>query len=254
MRRLLAVAMCAGLITGLVMVGGASAVPAEEVLDFKVPVRAQLNFSASECSNTSSVIHIDGSLTYDDGLQVKVKFSNNVKGTRTVTDVGDATLAINPDSGELTIPKQPAFGGVGGNPHISFDFADDSEGPIYLGRCVQGFSKKIDTWLGLAAQAIGSVRATECSNKGTSVLLGGMNNIFSAEGTLQMDNNKNKVVHQDQAESTFSVGLGGGLGYKKGGGTNQAGGNPHIYLQFLQDDGITALTDYKYLGRCKQLL
>jgi hypothetical protein len=73
------------------------------------------------------------------GLHARLIFRNNAKGTHTAEVTRDVALIAEGD--EITIPKQPSRGGVGGNPHITLQFLDGGgdalTNPVYLGRCNQ---------------------------------------------------------------------------------------------------------------------
>jgi hypothetical protein len=94
---------------------------------------------AGDCSNNPGPwITLGGDLTLS-GLNARIIFENNLKGThKTVRDAKDVVLI--PNGSKIVIPKQPPLGGVGGNPIISFQFTDGEDPitkPVVLGRCVQ---------------------------------------------------------------------------------------------------------------------
>lgn len=94
---------------------------------------------SADCSNSPGPwITLGGDITLS-GLNARIIFENNLKGThKTVRDAKDIVL-IQAGS-KIVIPKQPPLGGTGGNPIISFQFTDGVD-PItdlvVLGRCVQ---------------------------------------------------------------------------------------------------------------------
>jgi len=102
---------------------------------------AQADVSALDCSNNPGpFIQVGGTITFS-GLNARFIFRNNMKGTHTATveDKQDVQLIVK--GSQVTIPKQPPLGGVGGNPIISIQFQDGSGDaigtPVRLGRCVQ---------------------------------------------------------------------------------------------------------------------
>ncbi|HYL65806.1 MAG TPA: hypothetical protein VEU72_01480 [Nitrosopumilaceae archaeon] len=103
-----------------------------------VPATLMADVSALECSNTNSDIDLTGNLVMS-GLNAKIIFTNNDKGTHTNDQFVKATVI--PSGISITFPKQPSLGGVGGNPFISLQFQDANGATIgnsiSLGRCVQ---------------------------------------------------------------------------------------------------------------------
>jgi hypothetical protein len=94
---------------------------------------------SADCSNSPGPTVTIGSTITFSGLHARFIFRNNVKGTHTAEQVRDVALVVN--GSELTIPKQPVQGGVGGNPLISLQFVDgdgnELDDPVVLGRCTQ---------------------------------------------------------------------------------------------------------------------
>ena len=74
------------------------------------------------------------------GLNAKLIFRNNLKGTHTAE--ADVSVKLISSGTKITLPKQPVRGGVGGNPLITIQFVDCKTGasigdPIELGHCTQ---------------------------------------------------------------------------------------------------------------------
>jgi hypothetical protein len=90
-------------------------------------------------NNPGPYIYIKDGIVSFGGVNLQVILTNNAKFTHAAS--GDATINFKLyPAGTFTIPKQPPQGGVGGNPHVWFQFkkGDDLVGPsFYLGRCVQ---------------------------------------------------------------------------------------------------------------------
>ena len=99
---------------------------------------AHLTVAATGCSNKGGPwITLDGTLTLS-GLNAKLIFRNNLKGTHTAEAATEVTLIS--EGEEIVLPKQPSRGGVGGNPLISVQFIECESGdaitdPVLLGRC-----------------------------------------------------------------------------------------------------------------------
>lgn len=233
----------------------AGAEPATMSRSVTVPVRVRATVDHDVCDNTGASITIGGTLEYG-GLGVRMRFSNNMKGTRTATADEELNIEVTPAGGSVTVPKQPSRGGVGGNPWISFtlrtDDGDDLTEAIVLGRCVQGARSVIDRWVDIPAEMVMVLQALECSNKGSSLTVGTDVDGEGLDGTILFDNNINKVVHRSEAAGRVDVSLGEPLRIRKGGKVNAAGGNPHVYGKFLDDEGAS-ISDEAYLGRCKTM-
>jgi hypothetical protein len=101
---------------------------------------AHLAVGATGCTNHKGPwITLEGTMTLA-GLNAKLIFRNNMKGTHTAEE--STTVALINAGDKIVLPKQPVRGGVGGNPLISIQFIDCDSGagttdPVDLGRCVQ---------------------------------------------------------------------------------------------------------------------
>lgn len=222
---------------------------------YPVPAHLELGATAVSCDNTGSTVEFVGTLVVG-GLAVKISFKNNVKGTHEKVTLAEAGLEVTPQGGTWTLPKQPVLGGVGGNPWLSVQFKDENgkalSKRILLGRCVQGLKLthvSKDVFLSGFAKAL--VQSLECSNKGSKIELwseaasGGLN------ATLYADNNKNKVVHEEQTEAAVTFTLFPRQVIAKQGSLGGPGGNPLIYLQFVGASG--PIGNEISLGRCVKL-
>jgi hypothetical protein len=90
-------------------------------------------------NNPGPYIYIKDGIVSFGGVNLQVVLTNNAKFTHAASGDAVVNFTLYP-SGTFTIPKQPPQGGVGGNPHVWFQFksGDDLVGPsFYLGRCVQ---------------------------------------------------------------------------------------------------------------------
>ncbi len=89
-------------------------------------------------------VTLDGTITFGP-VKLTIIFTNNRKFTHAAAGDFTAEFDLIPADGDsIVLPKQPPLGGVGGNPHIWFQFLNGDE-PVYaapgyyLGRCVQDF-------------------------------------------------------------------------------------------------------------------
>jgi hypothetical protein len=98
------------------------------------------NVEATSCSNSGGPnITLGGEIVLS-GINAKLIFRNNLKGTHTAEATSNVRLIA--EGTKLVLPKQPSSGGVGGNPLISLQFVNCQTGatlgdPILLGRCNQ---------------------------------------------------------------------------------------------------------------------
>jgi hypothetical protein len=236
--------------------------------DWGMPARISADFTEPICTNTGSQISFTGGMTLT-GAKVAVIFKNNTKGTKTLTKVGEVVYEVIPAEAGLSVPKQPAFGGVGGNPHISFQVSETGTEAepysvplterIYLGRCVQDFNGRVERDIRIGTSLSALVGALECTSKGSSLTLQADSESASLTGTLFFDNNYNRVVHERTTAASAQVSLKPSIRLRKGWGVGGAGGNPLIYVQFLDKDG-NAVQDLNgrvvpetLIGRCKDL-
>lgn len=202
------------------------------------------------CDNTGTTVEFSGTLDAGE-VDVVLTFKNNVKGTRQDSDSSTATVSLTPDE-ELTIPKSPARGGVGGNPWIWFDLEGDGLGDIALGRCVQGLTFDLFDTINMPGFITLALSALDCSNKGSVVTLGGEAGTDGLGGTLTLSNNRKLTHTADGGDATIDVTLDPEIEIRKGGGQAEgAGGNPWIYVQ-VEENG-SGLTDQEFIGRCRDL-
>ena len=94
----------------------------------------------SECTNKKGPFITLGGEMVLSGLNAKIIFRNNAKGTHTADATTNVSLIA--EGTKIVLPKQPSRGGVGGNPLISVQFVDCKTGAalgdaVQLGRCNQ---------------------------------------------------------------------------------------------------------------------
>ena len=91
--------------------------------NLSLPCHVNLTVNETGCQNSPGPwVTVEGIITLGD-VCAKVLFSNNAKGTHTAEVVSEAEVVLSLGE-EITIPKQPSRGGVGGNPHIWLQFTD----------------------------------------------------------------------------------------------------------------------------------
>ena len=245
---------------GSTVTAATNAVGVESVsADIPMSLQASIDAASSGCTNAPGPqVTLSGELALG-GLETKMIFQNNVQGTHTHEDTSTATAVVIPAGESISIPKQPAYGGTGGNPWIWLQFTDvNGNGmtdPLFLGRCVQGLSS-VDAPLTIAALATATVTGGTCSNTGSTISLSGELKLSGLNAMLMFANNDNPVggPHQANVMSAVSVVLipaGQSITFAKQPSLGGVGGNPWIYLQFLDGKG-GALTDPVLLGRCVQ--
>ncbi len=222
-------------------------------------VKALVSAASSGCNNAPGPrVTLTGELLLG-GLGVKLVFQNNAKGTHSHEEVTEATAVLIPQGERIEIPKQPVHGGTGGNPFIWLQFTDPDGGglsaEIFLGRCVQGlFLASAD--LVIPSHATATVEGGSCDNKGPTVRLSGELTLGGIHARVIFRNNDNPVggPHEADADATVDVVIlpeGTTVEFAKQPPLGGAGGNPWIYLVFLDGDGMPA-SDKFLLGRCVQ--
>jgi hypothetical protein len=262
-RRVLAAASASVfLIAGFATTAGADETAS---VAFASQVAINGHVDVSGCTNNPGpTITFSGTIALG-GFDAQLTLKNNVKGTHEADIDAQFTFALIFPTGGLSIPKQPVLGGVGGNPHVWVDIVDDNGNsltgnhPIYLGRCVQGLSADAGFKVLNAATAALLVSALECNNNpGPYITLGpGSLTHGGLKARLILQNADNPVggPHRNDQNIVDVVILPSGFSetIPKQPPLGGAGGNPLVYLQFLQGDGVTAIGDEISLGRCNKI-
>jgi hypothetical protein len=238
--------------------------PVQVSRTFEQMVSATATSTVTGCDNSPGpYITIEGGLRLG-GLGTRMTFTNNQKGTHTFTDEAHVDLTVVPaDGNNITIPKQPVLGGVGGNPFIWVQLEDGNgravTDEVYLGRCVQGLKKDIGTSFASAARALATIAVADCQNSpGPYITMDG--DLYVAAGldaVFVFKNNDNPVdgPHRATADAVVKVELvppGHDVRFNKQPSQGGVGGNPWIWFNFLSDAGA-ALSEPALLGRCEQL-
>jgi len=112
---------------------------ASAAADLLVPAAATFSVDGDNCNNSPGpYITLTGEVSLS-GVDAKIIFRNNVKGTHENVQESSVSIEIIPDGTTIQFAKQPVQGGVGGNPRVSirFDTGDGWSDEIYLGRCQQ---------------------------------------------------------------------------------------------------------------------
>lgn len=231
---------------------------------FEQMVSATATSTVTGCDNSPGPnITIEGGLSLG-GLGTRMTFTNNAKGTHTFTDEAHVDITVVPPEGNnITIPKQPVLGGVGGNPFIWIQLEDGNgravTGEVFMGRCVQGLRKNVGAEFASAARALATIAVADCQNSpGPFITLDG--DLFVAAGLdaiFIFKNNDNPVdgPHRASADAVVKVQLvppGHDVRFAKQPSRGGVGGNPWIWFNFLNDAG-SPLSQPSLLGRCEQL-
>jgi len=213
---------------------------------------------ASGCSNNPGpFITLTGELALG-GIDARLIFRNADKGPHERTEDVEVSMVLLPAGETIRFAKQPPQGGAGGNPWIYLVFTDEHGEyygePTLLGRCVQGlttanldFSVPSDVWA--------EVVTGGCSNSpGPYITLEGELALGGLNAQLIFTNNR-KFTHVHEEDVVVDVVIlpaGETIRFNKQPPLGGVGGNPKIWLQFMDGDG-GALSDEIYLGRCVQL-
>jgi hypothetical protein len=222
------------------------------------PASVVTDATAEGCENNPGpFVTLNGELTLG-GLGARLIFRNNEQGTHEHEEDVNVDITILEAGRKITLAKQPPEGGVGGNPHIFLQFYDGDwkalGKPKYLGRCVQGLKGAAQLFT-LPTDAT-VVLAGECSNSGgPNITLTGELTLGGLNGKLIFSNSKKLGPHVADApvEVKFTIlAPGESITFAKQPPLDGAGGNPRVYLQFLDGEG-DAIGNELYVGRCVQL-
>lgn len=223
----------------------------------KQTARVSLTATPSGCENNPGpYITIDGALTLS-GVGARIILTNNRRFTHVTEADVTADVEIVPVGQEIKINKQPVLGGVGGNPWFYLQFSDGERmlgKPKLIGRCVQGLNPvALDFDLPTTAHA--TVDSDACSNSGgPTIKLNGELKLGGFYGHLILTNNA-KFTHVTSADVVINIVIvpaGQSIVFAKQPPLDGAGGNPYIFLQFL-DGSESPLGDPIFVGRCNQL-
>ena len=247
------ITLCSAL--GLILCTSSTFAEKQVSAGFDHPVRVDATVDTSGCKNWGGpTITFGGNLSLG-GLNARVIFSNNAKGTHTATVLSQFDVTLLPEGSAIEISKQPVRGGVGGNPHIYLQFHDGNGGNLsqefYLGRCVQG--RRISADLLSEAVARATVQAGGCENSGGPfITLGGDITLAGLYARFIFRNNL-KGTHTAEASRDVAIVLEGStITLPKQPVRGGVGGNPLVSLQFLDGNG-DPIHDPVLLGRCNKI-
>lgn len=245
-----------GLLAALALLG-AGQLRADQQLSFgfEMPLQVKATVNETGCDNSPGPeITLEGEIALG-GMKAQLIFQNNVKGTHTTSVTYSTNVVLALPGGALTIPKQPVRGGVGGNPWIWIQFIDANgaalSDEIYLGRCVQGLNVTKDFLNTVAANT--TITGGDCNNKGgPTITFGGTLSLSGMKARFIFRNNE-KGVHTAEAVADVALILNGTpVTIPKQPVRGGAGGNPLIWVQFLQGNDIP-IGQPVFLGRCNQI-
>lgn len=234
------------------------------------------------CDNSGSQITLNGTVMTVGGIVTKITASNNMKGTKSYSVLGQAQVDLKlSDNAPKSFNKQGSLAdGVGGNPWIGFYYTNPPvESDVVLGRCVQGVKKGIDAD-GIVINALQMTLSTsECSPSKTTADHYFAHSSAGVNGNIILSNSTNNTQHEASAEGILAASV---VNLDRqmltGGNTRSfAGGNPHIYLEawvakrnangalLVKADGTLEADTSKpvafsnlgaggYAGRCRDLM
>jgi hypothetical protein len=245
----------AAALAALLGLGSASALADQLVsAQFNMPIHVTSQINETGCDNSPGPqITLEGEISLG-GLGIQLVFQNNVKGTHQTVVTFATNVVLVPLGDKIVIPKQPVDGGVGGNPHIWIQFygkAGNLSDEIYLGRCVQGLKLENDFLNSTLAAVL--ISSEGCFNHpGPTITFGGGETHAGLKARFIFRNN---VKGTHMAEDTREVTLlpdGAQVVIPKQPVLGGSGGNPLIWVDFLQGNG-DPIGDPTFLGRCNQL-
>lgn len=223
------------------------------VTDVNEQVAVNMDLQATDCSNAPGpYITLGGTMGFG-SVAASFLFENNDKGTHTYNQT--VTASAVPSGFGITIPKQPVQGGVGGNPYIFVQFVDSNgnpiSAPVFIGRCVQGDMQGFAT-ISVPSTITANLSALECDNTASDVDFTG-NLVTDQAITAQVifTNNADGTHTNKQVVSATLLPAGFDIEIPKQPVQGGVGGNPYIYLTYLDANGNQLATS-TFLGRCVQ--
>jgi hypothetical protein len=224
-------------------------------VNFNMPVHVSCHVDETGCDNSPGPqITLDGDILLG-GLKIALIFQNNLKGTHTAVVTFETNVVLLSLGSDITIPKQPVLGGVGGNPYIYMQFVDSKgkglSDEIFLGRCVQGLTLGNDFIN--AASALTVISAGGCDNNpGPVITMGGSLTLSGLSARIIFRNNVKGTHTADVVRNVSIIVDGTSIEIPKSPHQGGAGGNPLVFVQFLQSSGDPIGSPIA-LGRCNKL-
>ncbi len=239
------------------LAANAAAAPVTVSQAFSLPVHATATADLAGCNSADGVsVALNGQLALA-GIGARLTFYNNQKGTHGATLVAQGDATVIPAGASITVPRQPNATDVRGNPAISLQLVDGSNQPMTsqasLGACGGSLSPFVADFT-LPATARATV--TSCSNSSAAqVTLAGevaFETAVAARVTLQDDSAQSTAAASSGMLNLTIIADQGTVQFAKQPVRGGAGGNPWIYLQFLDGSGAP-LGQEALVGRCSQL-
>lgn len=235
----------------------ATAASPEVRQSLSLPVHATATAQLSGCNSRDGVtVALNGQIALP-SLGARLTFYNNEKGTHDAVVEAQGQASIIPTGATMTIPSQTAQSGVSGQPSVSLQLVEGGGRPltseVELGAC-GGSLQSLSGDFTLPA----TVRATVTScqnNAGAAVALSGALTIEAAVDarlTLRGDTTGASSSATSGTLQILVVPDEGTVQFAKQPVQGGAGGNPWIYLQFLDATGAPFGQEF-LIGRCAQL-
>jgi len=224
---------------------------------FSMPVHVTTTAQLSGCNTGQGVsVALNGQLALP-GLGARLTFYNNEKGTHDATVVAQGEASVIPARATITIPDRATQSSVSGDPSLSLQIVDGSGRPltddVSLGACGGSLGPLSGDFV-LPATARASV--TSCQNgPGASTALSGALTLqagVAAKVTLQGDSTSAVRTATSGTLQIDIVPAQGTVQFAKQPVRGGTGGNPWIYLQFLDAAGAPFGQEF-LIGRCSQL-
>lgn len=243
------------------VLASSSSLPHIDNTSLLLPASISANLSASDCSNNPGPQVTFSGLAVLGGLGVQMAFTNNLIGTQEYdASANIVTSTVLPAGDEITVPKQPVNGGVGGNPFIWVQFLNGdgsaATDEIFVGRCVQGASWRVTGPSAMTASAYANFDSIDCANSpGPYIKFGGGLSLSGLIARIIFRNNDNPVGGPHKAESATNItmiGSGTTLTFPRQPVDGGVGGNPWIFAGFTDGGGVS-LSVNSLVGRCVQL-
>lgn len=224
---------------------------------FELPASMSVKTSTEGCyNNPGPYITLSGEMALS-GINGRLVFKNNEKGTHTRTEDRIVDVVLVPEGESIKFNKQPSSGGVGGNPWIYLQFFDGNWNPIseetLLGRCVQGLNL-MNFNFNMPADASVDISGSCSNSPGPYVNLDGELKLSGLNAKLIFRNNE-KGTHEHEEETSVDLVIipaGETITFAKQPPLGGVGGNPLVYFQFTDANG-SPLSNQFSLGRCTQL-
>jgi hypothetical protein len=185
-----------------------------------------------------------------------------MKGTYEYLDEQEVDVNLMPAGSEITIPKQPVLGGVGGNPYIWIQFLDENGNPvseeIFIGRCVQGYTFRGTREMVEETEAYATYSVEDCANNpGPFIYFDGGMSMSGMQARLIFRNNDNPVGGPHEADAMLSQNMdvipaGKAFTFPKQPVLGGVGGNPWIWSNFL-DGNSSEISEEVLMGRIVQM-